>query len=162
MAILVLAVVVGGMVRQGAIEKQLVGQLVDQHVAAMASANPVELASSDPHVIKPWFSGKVPFSVEVPELDNTPFSLVGGKVASFQQDSAAHLLFTVRKHRISVFMFRDRKETAMLGNSSTPTRKMGFATETWVEDGIRYFAISDAEGRDVHDLCELLKKADQG
>jgi hypothetical protein len=36
---------------------------------------------------------------------------------------------------------------------------MGFATETWVEDGIRYFAINDVDAQDVRQLCDLLKQA---
>jgi anti-sigma factor RsiW len=159
-AIMILAVVLGGLWRQNQTEQQLVGQLVDQHVAAMTSSNPVELVSSDPKAVKPWFSGKVPFSVDVPELEGTGYTLVGGKVASFRQVPAAHLVFGIRKHRISVFMFPERKEMAVLGNEARPIRKMGFATESWVEDGIRYFAISDADGQDVKRLCDLLKDAD--
>jgi anti-sigma factor RsiW len=159
-AVLILAVVVGGFWRQNLTDQQLVGQLVDQHVAAMTSSSPVEFASSESKAVKPWFSGKVPFSVDVPELEGTGYTLVGGKVASFRRAPAAHLIFGIRKHRISVFMFPDRKEMAVLGNEAKPIRKMGFATESWVEDGIRYFAISDADGQDVKRLCDLLKEAD--
>jgi anti-sigma factor RsiW len=144
--------------RQRTVEQQLTSQLVDQHVATMASANPVDVVSTDAHTVKPWFQGKVPFSVEVPDLHDTQFTLVGGRLAYFRQSPAAQLIFAVRQHRISVFVFRDTGEEKALGEQTSPVRRMGFQTQSWAEDGIRYFAISDVNPHDVRQLCELLKQ----
>jgi anti-sigma factor RsiW len=155
----VLAMVLGGLIwRQRTVEHQLVSQLVDQHVATMASANPVDVVSTDAHTVKPWFQGKVPFSVDVPDLHDTQFTLVGGRVEYFQQNAAAQLIFAVRQHRISVFIFRDGGETRSLGDQTYPIRRMGFETQSWAEDGIRYFAISDVNPQDIRQLCDLLKR----
>lgn len=145
-----------------AVEQQMVAQLVDQHVQTLASTNPVDVVSTDAHTVKPWFAGKVPFSVDVPQLAGTPYTLVGGRLAYFQQEPAAQLIFAVRQHRISVFVFRDHGETPRLGSDSGPVRRMGFNSYTWVEDGIRYFAISDVNPQDVAKLCDLLKDASKG
>src|SRR5438445_7046375 len=111
-----LLVVLGGLAwRQKMVEQQLVSQLVDQHVATMASANPVDVVSTDAHTVKPWFQGKVPFSVDIPDLHETQFTLVGGKLAYFEQNPVAQLIFAVRQHRISVFIFRESGQTAGLG-----------------------------------------------
>ncbi len=147
--------------RDRAVHQQVVAQLVDQHVATMASEHPVDVISTDAHTVKPWFSGKVPFSVEVPNLTGTQFELVGGRVAYLQQSPAAQLIFAVRKHRISVFMVRDHGAVAMLGSDTSPVRRTAFNTQTWVEDGIRYFAISDVNPQDVRQLCDLLKQVDR-
>jgi anti-sigma factor RsiW len=159
MAAAVLVLVAGGLMwRQRTIEQQLTSQLVDQHVATMASANPVDVVSTDAHTVKPWFQGKVPFSVDIPELHDTQFTLLGGRLAYFRQSPAAQLIFAVRQHRISVFIFRDTGDETSLGEQSSPTRRMGFQTQSWAEDGIRYFAISDVNPNDVRQLCELLKR----
>jgi anti-sigma factor RsiW len=131
---------------------------VDQHVASMASVNPVDVVSTDAHTVKPWFQGKVPFSVDIPDLHDTQFTLLGGRIEYFQQSPAAQLIFTVRQHRISVFIFREVGETAALGEQTAPIRKAGFQTQSWTEDGIRYFAISDVNPQDVRQLCDLLKR----
>jgi anti-sigma factor RsiW len=157
-AVLIIAILAGQFWRQNLIQRQLVAQLTDQHVATLASGN-LDVLSTDSHTVKPWFAGKVPFSVDTPNLEGTQFTLVGGRMAYFQQIPAAQLLFAVRKHRISVFIFRDAGETAALGNQTSPVRKMGFQTQTWVEDGLRYFAISDVNGDDVRQLCDLLKRS---
>jgi anti-sigma factor RsiW len=115
--------------------------------------------SSDSHTVKPWFAGKVPFSVDMPNLSGTDFELVGGRLTYVQQVPAAQLVFGIRKHRISVFMLRDGAAVATLGNDTAPVRRTGFNTQTWVEDGVRYFAISDVNPADIRKLCDLLKQA---
>jgi len=90
--------------------QQLVGELTDLHVATLASANRVDVVSSDRHTVKPWFQGKVPFTFNVPELQGSPFELVGGKMTYLDQNPGAELLFTVRKHVLSVFIFKDSPE----------------------------------------------------
>jgi len=158
-AVLLIAVFLGLGWRERAVQQQVVAQLVDQHVATMASDHPVDVVSTDSHTVKPWFSGKVPFSVEIPNLAGTQFELIGGRLTYLQQAPAAQLIFAVRKHRISVFMVRERGEVASLANDTSPVRRGGFNTQTWVEDGVRYFAISDVNPEDIHQLCNLLKQS---
>jgi anti-sigma factor RsiW len=157
-SLIIVAFVVGWFSRQSLLQRQVVSQFVDQHVATMASASPFDVVSADSHTVKPWFTGKVPFRVDIPELAGTPYTLLGGRLTYVQQAPAAHLIFSVRKHRISVFMFREGPDTAALGLESSPVRRLGFSTQTWLEDGIRYFVISDVNPSDVHNLCELLKR----
>lgn len=160
-AVLLFAIFVGVAWRERALQQstsaQLVNQLVDQHVATLASDHPVDVVSTDRHTVKPWFAGKVPFSVDIPNLEGTGFDLIGGRLTYIRQTPAAQLIFGTRKHRISVFMVREGNEIAALGNDSSPVRREGFNTQTWVEDGIRYFAISDVNAQDIHRLCDLLK-----
>ena len=89
---------------------QEMSELADLHVSTLASANPVDVVSSDRHTVKPWFQGKLPFSFNLPELHGGPFQLLGGRVTYFQRNPGAHLLFQYREHRISVFLFQDRAE----------------------------------------------------
>jgi anti-sigma factor RsiW len=94
--------------------EQALGELADLHVSTLASANPVDVLSSDRHTVKPWFQGKLPFTFNLPELQNSPFKLIGGRLTYFQQSPGAQLLFEIRKHRISVFIFQDRAENEPL------------------------------------------------
>lgn len=158
-AALLFAVLAGQIWNRQQSQSALVAQLVDQHVAAMASANPVDVASNDSHNVKPWFNGKVPFSVDIPNLENTAYTLIGGKFVYFQQEPAAQLIFGIRKHKISVFMFKDHGNTSTLGEEAAPVKQNGFQVQTWSEDGLRYVAISDVNAEDVRKLCEMLKAA---
>jgi anti-sigma factor RsiW len=139
--------------------EQALGELADLHVSTLASANPVDVVSSDRHTVKPWFQGKLPFTFNLPELQNSPFKLIGGRLTYFQQSPGAQLLFEIRKHRISVFIFQNRAELSRLNAESWLRGKLAFNSETWIEGGLRYFVVGDAGAPDVHDLCELLKSA---
>jgi anti-sigma factor RsiW len=138
---------------------QTLSELADLHVSTLASANPVDVVSSDRHTVKPWFQGKLPFSFNLPELNGVPFQLLGGRVTYFQQSPGAQLLFQVREHRLSVFVFQDRPELSPLNLGSSLGQKPAFNVETWAEGGLRYFIVGDANRTDIHELSELMKRA---
>jgi anti-sigma factor RsiW len=158
-AALVLTAISAAVWLQHARGEQALGELADLHVSALASANPVDVASTDRHTVKPWFQGKLPFSFNLPELQNSPFKLIGGRLAYFQQSPGAQLLFEIRKHRISVFIFQNRAELSLLNSESSLRRELAFSSETWTEGGLRYFVVGDASPSDVRELSELLKAA---
>ncbi len=160
-AVAVLALVIGSAslwVRQSQ-RQQALTELTDLHVATLASVNPVDVVSTDRHTVKPWFAGKLPFTFNLPELQGSPFKLVGGRVAYFEHDPGAQLLFDVGKHRLSVFVFQDHLSTTPFRAGITTIRKPAFNMETWTEGGLRYLVISDADPAAVHDLSELLRQA---
>jgi anti-sigma factor RsiW len=115
--------------------------------------------SSDRHTVKPWFQGKIPFTFNLPELENSEFSLLGGRIAYLGQSPGAELIYQIRKHRISVFIFQDRTLGRELGSSSSSQKDASFNMETWSQDGLRYFVMGDASGNDISTLAEMLKKA---
>ena len=86
----------------------MVSELADLHVATLASANPVDVVSTDRHTVKPWFAGRIPFTFNLPELQDSPFTLVGGKVSYLNQSPGAELIYRVRQHQISVFIFQEK------------------------------------------------------
>jgi anti-sigma factor RsiW len=148
-----------GLWRRNSQREQALAELADLHVSTLASPNPVDVVSTDRHTVKPWFAGKLPFTFNLPELQNSPFKLAGGRVTYFHQNPGAQLLFDVRKHQISVFIFEDRPETRLVSNGSATATKLAFTIETWSEGGLRYYVIGDAGAADIQALSELLKQA---
>src|SRR6202035_78342 len=53
------------------------------------------------------FQGKIPFAFDLPEVQNSEFTLLGGRMTYAGQSPGAHLIYTVRKHEISVFVFQE-------------------------------------------------------
>src|SRR6202021_1306759 len=144
---------------------QVYGDIADLHVAALASSSRVDVVSSDRHTVKPWFQGKIPFAFDLPELQNSEFSLLGGRMTYLDQTPGAHLIYAVRKHEISVFIFQERSLSLSLslsarlnGNSFSP-KQLPFNTETWRQGGRRYFVIGDASAADIDSLAKLFKAA---
>lgn len=139
------------------VHERAVAQLLDMHVATIASPNPVDVVSTDRHTVKPWFQGKLPFTFNIPELANTPYKLLGGKLVYYDGQPAAQLLFELRKHELSVFVVQEAK--GGFSGGAWETRENGFSVESWSQDGLRYFILSDTNAADVRDLGNLLKAA---
>ncbi len=132
-------------------------EIADWHVATLASSSPVDVISSDRHTVKPWFQGKVPFAFDLPELQNSEFSLLGGRMTYLDQTPGAHLIYDVRKHHISVFVFQERSLPARLDEKSLSPKNLSFNMETWSQGGLRYFVIGDASAADINSLAKLFK-----
>jgi anti-sigma factor RsiW len=137
---------------------QVFSEIADLHVATLASSSPVDVISTDRHTVKPWFQGKIPFAFNLPELHNSEFSLLGGRMTYLEQTPGAHLIYDVRKHHISVFVFQQRSLPGRLENSFS-LEKLPFNVETWSQGGLRYFVIGDASVTDIDNLAKLLKAA---
>jgi anti-sigma factor RsiW len=142
---------------------QVYSEIADLHVATLASSSPVDVISTDRHTVKPWFQGKIPFAFNLPELQNSEFSLLGGRMTYLDQTPGAHLIYDVRKHHISVFVFQERslslKLSARLDDNSLSPKQLPFNMETWSQGGLRYFVIGDASAADIDSLAKLFKAA---
>jgi anti-sigma factor RsiW len=138
---------------------QVFSEIADLHVATLASSSPVDVISTDRHTVKPWFQGRIPFAFNLPELQNSEFSLLGGRMSYLEQTPGAHLIYDVRKHHISVFVFQERSLPARLSDSSEKQEKVSFKMETWSQGGLRYFTIGDASAADIERLVNLFKAA---
>jgi anti-sigma factor RsiW len=136
---------------------QMFSELADLHVETLASSSPVDVISTDRHTVKPWFQGKIPFAFNLPELQNSDFSLLGGRMTYLEQTPGAHLIYDVRKHHISVFVFQERSLPARLSDYSFETKKLSFNMETWGQGGLRYFVVGDASAADIDSLAKLFK-----
>jgi anti-sigma factor RsiW len=159
-ALLLIAGLITISIRQQQLQRdQAFSELADLHVATLASVNPVDVISTDRHTVKPWFQGRIPFTFNLPELQNSEFTLVGGRVTYLGQAPGAELIYQIRKHQISVFIFQDRAVGHQLGSSSWSQKELSFNIRSWTQDGLRYFVIGDASGNDIDNLAVMLKKS---
>jgi anti-sigma factor RsiW len=134
-----------------------VAQLIDQHVTMLASANPVDVISSNKHVVKPWYQGKLPFTFNPPELAaDSPFNLIGGRLVYAQHSAGAELVYQVRQHKISVFIFQARD---VRGESSAGDQT--FVVNSWQQGGLQYYIVTDAAREDADRLRTLMEEANR-
>ena len=159
-AVVVLLVACGALYsylgRENARQQRVYSELADLHVATLASSAPVDVVSSDRHTVKPWFQGKVPFTFNLPELQGSEFRLLGGRVTYLQQTPGAHLIYQVRKHEVSVFIFPERSGASL---PSGRKNELTFNVATWTQNGLRYFIVGDASPDDIQALSRLLQNA---
>jgi anti-sigma factor RsiW len=155
MAMAVLTAIV--LLKPHAQRQDFLSEATDLHVSTLASANPADVVSTDRHTVKPWFEGKLPFTFDLPELQNTEFRLIGARMAYVGQRPAAHLLFGIRKHEISVFIFQEPDEAS----DANPRilKRLAFNEQTWSAKGLRYIVISSAGPQDIAPLSDLMRDA---
>lgn len=157
-AVLVFSVAVNLYVGHEEARRQRVySELADLHVAALAGSTPVDVVSTDRHTVKPWFQGKIPFTFNLPELQGSEFTLLGGRVTYLAQTPGAQLIYQIRKHEISVFIFQDRGEEAGLPEGLG--HPASFNVQTWTQNGLRYFVVGDVGAGDIRTLSKLLRDA---
>lgn len=160
-AVLALAVFVGGAMLwpRHSQCRALIGELTDSHVATLASPNRVDVVSSERHTVKPGFQGKVSFTFNLPELGGLPFELVGGRVTYLEQNPGVELLFKIRNHVLSLFIFKDSPELVRaIGSPGKPMQELSFNVESRSEGGLRYIIISDASVADLGDLRTRIRQ----
>ena len=137
-------------------------EVADLHVEALASANPVDVVSTDRHTVKPWFQNKIPFSFNIPELAGTEFSLLGGRLVYLHQQPAAQLIFTMRKHQVSVLIFQRTADLAhALSTGGGIEKHNSFSVETADAQDLLFVIISDVDANEMRKLAQMIKSANE-
>ncbi len=137
-------------------ETALVSEAVDEHIAAMAAGGP-EVVSSDRHTVKPWFQGKLPFSFNLPQTLPGDVTLDGANLVQVEGQPAAQLLFSIGKHRASVFV------SQRMGGHSAPNgaERNGFHMEGSHTRELDVVAVSDADPARLRQLVQAMEAAQE-
>jgi anti-sigma factor RsiW len=130
--------------------------LVSDHIRSLMAREPVDVASSDRHTVKPWFNGKVVDSPRVVELAKEDFPLVGGRVDVVGRTPVATLVYRHSKHLISL--------TALPTNSGIQNRRgsrtlEGYNIVQWEAAGVSYCAISDLAADELEEFAKLFRRS---
>jgi anti-sigma factor RsiW len=134
----------------------LVRQLAAAHVRSqLLPTHRVDQESSDRHVVKPWFEGKVDFAPPVCDLGPQGFILVGGRLDYLDERPVAALVYQRRKHFINLFVW-----PAASGGESAPRTATykGFRLVHWTEGGLTFWAVSDLEAGELQEFARLFRE----
>lgn len=114
--------------------------LIDSHVRALQSPEHlVDIVSTEHHVVKPWFDGRLSFSPPVKDLASAGYPLRGARIDVLNGQSVAVLVYEAGRHTIDVFVWpQGAQPRAALGSV-----ERGFNTRQWASAGMDVTAISD-------------------
>ena len=99
----------------------VVEDVVDQHCQTM----PVEVPSPEASEVNRWFSDKLPFRMATPRFKDQRVTLLGGRLSRVRAPQerrslpAAHLIYRVGHHKMSVLIFDGRHKMPSL-DEATP------------------------------------------
>ena len=122
------------------------------HLRGLAAPQPFDVASSDRHVVKPWFNGRTTLAPEAPDLSDKGFPLVGGRVDIVGGAPVPTLVYRRDRHVISVTVI-----PAADGPGAGEERRDGSTIERWRLGDLTYWAVSDLNRRDLRAFADLFQ-----
>jgi anti-sigma factor RsiW len=117
-------------------------ELVASHVRSLLVDHLTDVGTSDQHVVKPWFTGKLDFSPPVVDLASAGFPLVGGRIDYVSGRAVAALVLKRRDHVINLFIWPAAAPGADVLQPSEATSE-GYNILHWTAGRMNFWAVSD-------------------
>jgi anti-sigma factor RsiW len=117
-------------------------ELVSNHVRSLLASHLIDIPTSDRHVVKPWFNGKIDFAPPVVDLADQGFPLVGGRLDYAGNREVAALVYKRRAHVINLFIL-----PVQVGGFSWPAHAQptSYSIVHWRHGDLDFWAVSDVE-----------------
>jgi anti-sigma factor RsiW len=122
--------------------EEVANQVVAGHIRSLLAPQPFDIASSDRHTVKPWFTARLPASPQVPDLAAQGFALLGGRVDVIGHDPVAAIVYKHAAHTVSLTALRS-------GRSVSEQTIAGYNVRSWSDGDFTYIAVSDLPSADL-------------
>ena len=139
-------------------EPGVADQLVDGHIRSLQSAHLIDVATSDRHVVKPWFNGRIDFAPQVVDLKPDGFPLVGGRLDVIDQKTVAVLVYRRRLHSINLFI---RPAPSLASPLGQKLRHDSYNLVRWTSGGLEFWAVSDLGPDELEQFQKAFVRADK-
>ena len=126
--------------------ERLVEEAISDHVRARLTGGAMQVASSDQHTVKPWFTGKLDLSPPVKDLGAEGFPLVGGRLDYLGWRPVAALVYHRRQHAIDLFV---RPADGAPDAAPQLHSERGYNVVNWTAGGFGFIAVSDVSADDL-------------
>jgi mycothiol system anti-sigma-R factor len=128
-------------------------EAVSNHIRSLMAEHLEDVASTDQHTVKPWFSGKLDFSPPVTDFANAGYELVGGRLDYLHGRTVAALVYQHRKHVINVFVWpvSDAREAI-----AAPVTQDGFHVIRATHARMAYWVVSDLNPDELAAFTRML------
>jgi anti-sigma factor RsiW len=139
-------------------EDHVVSEVVSSHVRSLMAEHLTDVAASDRHTVKPWFTGKVDAAPPAVDLAAAGFPLIGGRLDYVDERPCAALVYRHDKHIINVLVWAAKDSTLKRPDFY---ERQGFNLAHFEEGAMDFWAISDIDKAELKDFADRLIQSTQ-
>jgi anti-sigma factor RsiW len=143
--------------RGSASDSIMVG-VVDSHMRSLIAAKGTDLDTSERHIVKPWFNGRIPQAPRVIDLAAEGFPLKGARIDVIRRIPVPTLVYTRRLHVISLVAV----PTPEVLHQSSERTLNGYNVIGWTDGNTSYLATSDLNVQELERFGKLFREAPPG
>jgi anti-sigma factor RsiW len=140
-------------------EERLGDEVIANHVRSLLASHATDVASTDRHTVKPWFSGRLDYAPPVQDYTTEGFPLVGGRLDYLDARPVAALVYRHNQHLINLFVV-PTPDNADSGPRRSARR--GYHVIHWTHSGMQYWVVSDVDAAQLEKLQLLLAAGSSG
>jgi anti-sigma factor RsiW len=130
--------------------------IVAGFVRGRLSGQPVDIATSDRHTVKPWLAGKIAGATTVVDLKADGFPLVGGRIDVVGANPVPTLVYQRREHQIAL---SEMPGSGGAASEPRPATRDGYSLIEWEDGGRLYAAISDLPPTELAAFAAAFRRA---
>lgn len=123
-------------------DRALEDEIVASHVRSLLPGRLIDIQTSDRHVVKPWFNGRIDFAPPVVDLRGQGYPLIGGRLDYVGGRNVAALAFSRDRHVINLLIMPANHGWR---TSAPDEQRDGYHILRWRRGDLDYWAISDTD-----------------
>jgi anti-sigma factor RsiW len=133
--------------------------LLASHLRSLLPGHELDVPSSDRHVVKPWFAGRIEFAPPAPDLSAEGFPLSGGRLDYVEDRKVAALVYRRRRHVINVFVGKADEASREAAQQAS---KDGYNIVRWRSGDLEFAAVSDLNAKELAQFRALFIERTKG
>ncbi len=133
-------------------QDMLMDEVVSSHVRSLMEQHLTDVASSDKHTVKPWFTGKLDFALPVYDFADQGYPLIGGRLDYINHQNTAALSYKRNKHIINLFI----APAAQPDDALQKTSRRGYNIVSWRRNHMAFEAISDLNAQELEAFGKMI------
>ncbi len=115
------------------------------HINSLSGRLPAEIQNSHPRKVAAWFSGKLPFRIDVPDISPEGYHLVGGRLCQLKGRDVAYIVYKRGDEVVSLFVADFSGIKAPAGHEAMLASLKGYNAACCRKGDIGYIFVSGVD-----------------
>jgi mycothiol system anti-sigma-R factor len=159
------AAILLALIWKGAVPTAALPEL-DEAAQRHARDLPLDVVAAEVGPVQSYFNGKLPFSVQLPQVAKESLRQLGGRVTQLRNRDAAYVRYEMPRGRMALFVYQDPgssvSEVAPLyrvGQQRVEVQRVrGFTTMRWHASGLVYSVVTDLPPHEAAAVLDLASR----